>query len=805
MAELNQCPACGASCDPGDAFCDNCGSKLGAETLAPPSAESTTRCPACGGDVRAGKTFCRHCGASVAGAAAGVASASAVRRPGARRAVSGRLVGALIAVLVVAVSVVAIVLFVAGGDDEGGTLTVLATNDDLEASPLAVLYLGRPADHAFELPQGGYSLLAMDADGKVAEAHASLASDGVVPLGDLDFESGATEEERLANQENMAKVLEFFALNDYAVLSYAERMMRTGGEFTDDDIAAQFDEMTDLQVSIEEAIAGLTYFAERPSVRRPSSSYVLAVPPRLAALPRSEPGVVSLLSEMWKFGKTLTGAAEDSRQKVLEGMAALPDDSHRQQLLNELKPELRRSLGIPDDATDFVQKLRDGDLDYNASQIHRLLSEASNDPSSNLIGLSNYVDHAQNTNSRPIDQAHKHGKKMVEQGTKLNLAVWKEVIGAAQGSAKVKAALQGAIDKGNLIYDLSVKPGETLTKEGLKKLLEQQLKDKLLELGVPADEIAGVIGVLADKLFEKLKAQKADLVDEEDEDEDEVEAVLSPPRPENLTPSTGRTPATTPASTALPRRTPTAASSQPTTAPPTVPPPTATTVPDTSWIEPFVQGIANQLLSEGYSGIDVALAIDELRACLFDFALDGWTKEEALYFCQDVVYSILPPKHEETPAPAPTATRQPVPTATSAPQPAGGQVTAVGQVLPNAYDEGNPISESYIRLEFNTAGGPVNGQGRFQYTYTTDDGVPCYFTVDYTLSGQYSAATGRFDGQAVARGFRNTSPDGSASGYVFQCSDVWEDGPGAWEATLTGNRIAGSIHDFREFEATVQG
>jgi hypothetical protein len=669
------------------------------------------------------------------------------------------------------------VVLVFSGGEEGQTLTVLAMNDDPEASRQAVLYVGDPEDQPLELPEGEYALLAMDADGNVARVHASLAADGLVPLQELDFDSDSTEEERAADRENMEKVLEFFAVNEYSVLSYVERMLRTGGDLSDDDVAAQFDEMAALQVSLESAIVGLQYFSEESSARRASEPYVLAMPPRLLAVPRPAPGVVSVLWELWKFGKTLTGAAEDSRKKVVEGMQALPDDNHRQQLLNEIDPERRRALGIPDNASDFMRKLEDGDLDHEASQIHQELCDASQVPSVDLIGLSNYIDHAQNTDSRPIDQAHKHGEKMVEQGTKFNLQVWKEVIGGAQGNAKTKAALQGAIDKGILTYDLVVKPGDTLTKEGIKKILESQLKDKLRKLGVPADEIGGIIGVLADKLFDRLKAKDPSLVaDEEDEDEDDGEAVLSPPRPEDATPPAPPSPT---AAAAVPTRVPSAV---PTTAPQaTAAPPTATVPPDTSWIEPFVQSVANQLLDAGYSGIDVAVAVEELRACLYDFALDGWTKEDALYFCQDVVYSLLPQEPTATREPAPAATSAPQPTAT--PQPAGGQMTVVGQLRDSA--SSRSYTTNSITVTFDSGGGTANGQAHLTYEYDVISHPGCVHIWDWVMSGSYSPETGLISGTVtLTRASPNCGGPPASAPWTEDWYAGWDEGKGELSGCL---------------------
>jgi hypothetical protein len=703
---------------------------------------------------------------------------------------------ALAALLVGVVVVGAVVLLMVGGGEEGQPLTVLATNDDPEASRQAVLYVGDPEEQPFELSQGEYSLLAMDEKGNIAERHASLTADGLVPLSEIDFAGGLTEQERAGNRQNMGKLVEFFAANEYAVLSYTERMLRTGGDLSDDDVAAQFDEMAQLQASLENAMGGLQHFTEESSARGASPLYVRAMVPALSTLPTPSPGVVSVLWAWWQWAKSLSGAGEDTRGKIVEGMAALPDDRHRQQLLNEIDPERRQALGIPDNASDFLDKLKSGELDNNANQIHQELCRASTDPSANLEHLADYYDQAQKTGSRPIDQAHKQGKEMVEQGTRLYLEAIKEVVGTAEGPEKIKKFLSGAIDKSTLVYDLLSKPGETLSKEGIKKILEGELKDQLKDLGISEDEVDGIIGVLTDKVYDKLMAANPSLV-EAPKATAGGKAVLGPPTPEaqkelppTLTPlAAEKTP------TPILRRTPTAV---PGTATPADETPAPAATPDTGWIEEYVQGIADQWLANGHSGIDVAVYADDLRQCLTEEVIGGASRDEAIAACPPSVFEPA----EQTPAPQPTQapTPQPPPEATPIPPPPpppppqGQQVTAVGQFILWLPQE--EPSENFMRLEFNTAGGQVTGTAKYQWIYPTEENVQCFYTFEMTFSGTYLPGTGRLEGTEAEHFTKK--PD------VFQCGvDLQE--TLHWEATLEGNRITGSIGADRDFELTVQG
>ena len=713
----------------------------------------------------------------------------------ARAGPSLRVIAALATLLVGVVVVGAVVLLMARGSREGRPLTVLAMNDDPEPSRQAVLYVGHPGEQPFELPQGEYSLLATDGEGNIAERHASLAADGLVPLGDIDFAGGLTEEERAANRQNMGRLVEFFTANEYAVLSYTERTLRTGGDLSNDDVAAQFDEMAQLQASLENGMDGLRHFVEESSAQGASPLYVRAMVPAPSVLPAPSPGVVSVLWAWWQFAKSLSGAGDDARGKILEGMAALPDDRHRQQLINDIDPGRRRALGIPDNASDFLNKLKTGELDNNANQIHQELCRASTDPTANLARLADYYDQAQKTGSRPIDQAHKHGADMVEQGTRFYLEGTKAVIGTAEGSEKIKKFLNAAIDKSTLVYDLLSKPQETLSKEALKKALEQDLKDRLKGLGISEDEVDGIIGVLTDKLFDKIKEANPSSV-EAPKAPAGGKAVLGPVTPEaekelppTLPPSAaGETPVPTP------RRTPTTAP-ETTTAAEETPGPTAT--PDMGWIDGYVQGIADQWLAKGYSGIDVAVYADDLRQCLTEKVTDGASRDEAIAACPPSLFE--PAEAMPTPQPTLAPPTQPPPEATSPPPPPppppqGQQVTAVGHLFPRASE--NEPTENSMRLEFNTAGGQVTGTATYQWIYITDDNVQCFYTWEMTFTGTYVPATGRLEGTETEH-FTKT-PD------VFQCGvDLQQSGH--WEATLEGNRITGDIALFRDFELTVQG
>jgi DNA-binding CsgD family transcriptional regulator/PAS domain-containing protein len=93
-----------------------------------------------------------------------------------------------------------------------------------------------------------------------------------------------------------------------------------------------------------------------------------------------------------------------------------------------------------------------------------------------------------------------------------------------------KDAADKVIDTGELINDLLSEPGETLTKKGIEKFLEQELKDKLEGLGIDEGDVDDIIGILTDRVFERLK--ESGQVVEEFEAAPPGKAALGPPTPE---------------------------------------------------------------------------------------------------------------------------------------------------------------------------------------------------------------------------------------------------------------------------------
>jgi hypothetical protein len=264
------------------------------------------------------------------------------------------------------------------------------------------------------------------------------------------------------------------------------------------------------------------------------------------------------------------------------------------------------------------------------------------------------------------------------------------------------------------------------------------------------------------------------------------------------TPTVAATSTATPA-VPTPKATPARTTTPPTETPAATAEATATPAPDIGWVEGYVQGIADQWLDMGYSGIDVAVYADDLRQCLIQAVQAGANPDEAMdEFCPFYLFEpiatpvptqtstpepqpteALPPEPTETPPPEPTET--PTPKATATPTPEGQQLTASGSFTNLKGAVGNRSwTENSVTLHFNTAGGLVTGNGRWvEHSFDGD----CDNIADYEFQGEYSPTSGRFGGTVEERWNDHCSTLG-----LMVSSHTWT-------ATLSGGEINGTIDD----------
>ena len=248
---------------------------------------------------------------------------------------------------------------------------------------------------------------------------------------------------------------------------------------------------------------------------------------------------------------------------------------------------------------------------------------------------------------------------------------------------------------------------------------------------------------------------------------------------------------------------------------------------DTSWIEGFVQKVADKLLEEGHSGLDVAAWADDLRHCLTQYVEQGLSQEDAAAVCVWLVEGIIvqrldltseelaEPEPEEPGEPEP---EEPPPAEPEEPAPAEPEerdVTAMGfYVNVDAFlAPGEAVVGNTITLRFNTGGGTVTGEGRLDWTTPGDEHCPGgtrYFSCKYdggTYDPESKELSGTCSSQAGHQRYSAEYVDDNGGGH-WECESV-SHGPVTgsieWEATWEDGAIEGSHGPTSyQFELTIQ-
>ncbi len=228
---------------------------------------------------------------------------------------------------------------------------------------------------------------------------------------------------------------------------------------------------------------------------------------------------------------------------------------------------------------------------------------------------------------------------------------------------------------------------------------------------------------------------------------------------------------------------------QPTATPSEEESPTPT--PDTSWIEPYVESIANQWLAKGYYGIDVAVFADDLRQCLLSAAQSGAGQEQAKTLCPPEGFEpseTMVPTPEPEPGETPTPTPEPTPAPTPVP---GVQMTAAGKYNHNPI-EGWTDTENSLVISWNTDGGPITSPvSRHSHNRPAANGCG---TESYTsvrrYSGEYFPGSGTFYG-TYTNEWQSLSwrEDPQTGCYEFPLGGT--NTGVTWEATLSGSTVTG--------------
>lgn len=531
------------------------------------------------------------------------------------------------------------------GASQSRFVLALALNLSDEKPVLSLLSAPAGSEHLW-LPAGRYYIEAIDQDGYLVilpevSIPASQAGGDFLPLPGSFRQAGEQASPEQADElralANFLVEFDLARLTALEILSYgsSQPLYAAPYDINLDSLDSLLEQYPGLLARQEQVLLALGNLERRAGV----SASLPGSPSAHLARPRG--GVVSGILSFFGF---LGDAGERARQQIIQ----ISD-----KLTPEQKAEAFESVGAPirggaENFDQLLEKLKAGELDNAAAQIRKqmLASEgfyfAGQDVTkSDRVGLS---------------IAHQEGGQFVTKGAELYVDLVKDVL--TQSLPGIDKGFEYA-DKANewvqYVHDYYTDPLGSLEKDArgqIKDRLSERIKADLLERFPNVDE--DKLGELANTLGEKIVAAVPQLAPSKDNQQGAAGATASvlasggstalPASSEAL--ASEPPPTATRTSTLVPS--PTSSPTAESTSTPE-PSPTASETPDYSWIEPMLQTITQQLLSEQYDPIGIAVFVDDLRQCLHAEVADGASREQALETCGALLESLA-----ETPTMTPT-------------------------------------------------------------------------------------------------------------------------------------------------------
>jgi hypothetical protein len=663
-----------------------------------------------------------------------------------------------------------------GGDEETGILA-LAFRLDGE-SPILSAYIGDPTEDPLLLPAGRYYIEALDENDVAISLGAVEVEDGAFVAFPPSFDAagGVADAERAESLKTVTNFLIDFELSELVFLEAI-----TGGfsEFPFDPAvepdAASVQELLDLyaEMAAQEGAVAAAFSEIEARAEVSSGTDTLYV--------RSPWGPAPGLTDVAKkklndwinstFSYFRNATVVRNRKRILQIAEQIPEDK-REGIFSKMSSDKQGDAANFDD---WLDKVRTDD-DFVRRQGAGIYHE--------LDGLDHEA--VVDSGNSAINVLAEEGPEAAKYATDKVVEAYKSVPVVGKLIDTTEKAMEWEEYAKKLAKDL----GGTLDETGrayLQKQLEEKIKDDLKERAVNLPSLTDT-GI--DKLAEYF-AKKA------------VNAL--PKLPSSLMPAATVGPGASPA-VPTPRATPggtPSASPVPSLEPSPEAIPTAeeTEAPagDLSWIDGYVQGIANEWVARGYTG-DVTPYMNALSQCLVNAVLDGATEEQAKADCPPWLYAPSLPEASATPTPSPSPSPSPQPT--PSPSPTGQEVTAEGTYT---YTYGK-VKNNTIWLKFDPAGGTVTGEGHLLLEEVPS--LECGPGIDdsrFYYTGTYDATSKTFEGTYyVVSGGSQEAPVCDEHGctcQVFPREGVTEDLP--WEATLEDGVVRSTVG--AQFVLTVQG
>jgi cell division septation protein DedD len=362
--------------------------------------------------------------------------------------------------------------------------------------PVLSTYAGDPDENPFWLPVGVYYLEAFDQDETLLLMSGVTITDQSLGQGmvafPLDFSSegvyiNAAQIEEIRDVFNFAISLDLCRLTFFEIASedFSVPLYESAEDIQIEALDRLFALYDDMVSREDPSILALTHFEGRAATAGAwEQGGHMAVPSR---------GLFDSFVNFFGFAR---GAGERASQDVV-GISALMTPQEKQDAFEMLPPAL---VGGATNYDEMIQKLKNGELNNNATQIRK-----------NLMSDVGFAAAAQDfkKNGRPgLSIAHKEGAELVKRGAELQVEVVKKVLGdTLPGIDKGFDYADKVNEWAEFVKGAYTNPLGTLegyTRGQVKGMISERIKNQLIKMGVPDYELDTLVDKLSDQVMAKI-------------------------------------------------------------------------------------------------------------------------------------------------------------------------------------------------------------------------------------------------------------------------------------------------------------
>ncbi len=465
-------------------------------------------------------------------------------------------------------------------------------------APLLSAYIGNPVNAPFTLPKGKYYIEAVDQNNFVialSNQVVAAPNDRVVLPNSFQQAGGVQDAARARSLKTLANGLARIELTKLVALqaasgNFSVPLFDAQTRPTQADLDRLFAQYIVLGAQQNDVLAALASIEPRASAAFPRQVASRNAMPALGVFDK-------IKTQLTGFFGYAGDAGKRAGERILATSAQLsPDD--KQDAFDSIRPGLR---GDARNYDELIEKIKAGALDTQATQIE---ADLRNSPG--------YIVVAQQKNQTVGEIVRQEGAELVIKGGELQAQVIKTVL------ADVFPDITTGFDYADKVKDwveyINQVYQDPLGVVGGK--LSDTAKEKIKER-IQSD-LEKCCGQLSDKIREQIADKVSDTTITTITDAFASGTVTPAAKPGTTTVAqANQTPSSTPTALVLPTRTPTATGTPTSSPTPSVTPsttPNVTPTPDLSWIDPYVQNLANQMMLALINPIQVAIVTEDLRA-----------------------------------------------------------------------------------------------------------------------------------------------------------------------------------------------